>query len=146
MAHRHYDDVTNDDHNEGRYASNCVMPDRQARSQPDRSEMRSLSMPPAISEEAQQHELLVVAEMFWPPILTVLLPPVLTVALPIRSLICRAIVKNACSTLVADLAEVSRKGIESPSANSLATVYSTTFLSDMSDLLPTRSLLTPSVA
>lgn len=35
-----------------------------------------------------------------------------------RSLICLAIVKNACSTLVAFLAEVSKKGIESWSANS----------------------------
>ena len=63
-----------------------------------------------------------------------------------RSFICLAMVKKACSTLVADLAEVSRNGMLSPSAYSLATVYSTTFLSVMSDLLPTSSLLTPSVA
>jgi hypothetical protein len=31
-------------------------------------------------------------------------------------------------------------------AHTFATVYSTTFLSDISDLLPTSSLLTPSVA
>ena len=35
-----------------------------------------------------------------------------------RSLICFAIVKNACSTFVAFLAEVSRKGMPSWSANS----------------------------
>ena len=35
-----------------------------------------------------------------------------------RSLICLAMVKNACSTLVAFLADVSRKGMESWSANS----------------------------
>lgn len=116
-----------------------------------------------------------------------------------RSLICRAIVKKACSTLDAFLAEVSRKGIPRLSANSyseegkedgpsqlrtsnildgssvpdrralpvqgdskpprhaqaseivrgkrtLATVYSTTFLSSISLLLPTSSLFTPSVA
>ena len=37
-----------------------------------------------------------------------------------RSLICLAMVKNACSTFVAFLAEVSKKGIESWSANSYA--------------------------
>lgn len=81
-----------------------------------------------------------------------------------RSLICLAIVKNACSTFVAFFADVSRKGMESWSANSyascgqhlcypsnenistLATLYSTTFLLVRSDLLPTRSLLTPSDA
>lgn len=35
-----------------------------------------------------------------------------------RSLICLAIVKKACSTLVASLADVSRKGMPSESANS----------------------------
>ena len=72
-------------------------------------------------------------------------------------------VKKACSTFVAFFAEVSKKGIESWSANSLtitvsyrysihddlltfATLYSTTFLLVKSDLLPTRSLLTPSEA
>ena len=39
-----------------------------------------------------------------------------------RSLICLDIVKKACSTLVAFLAEVSRKGIPSWSANSYGTV------------------------
>jgi len=34
------------------------------------------------------------------------------------TLICRAIVKKACSTFVAFLAEVSRKGMPRPSANS----------------------------
>lgn len=81
------------------------------------------------------------------------------------TLICLAIVKNACSTLVAFFAEVSRKGIPRLSANSytrievrspcatrfpishtFATVYSTTFLSAISLLFPTRSLFTPSVA
>lgn len=84
------------------------------------------------------------------------------------SLICLAIVKNACSTLVALFAEVSRKGMFSWSANSyvgraevvindlvkgeretrrtFATVYSTTFFEVRSDLLPTSSLLTPSEA
>lgn len=66
--------------------------------------------------------------------------------MPILSLICLAMVKKACSTFVALLADVSKKGIESPSANSFATVYSTTFLSAMSLLLPTSSLFTPSVA
>lgn len=37
-----------------------------------------------------------------------------------RSLICLDMVKNACSTLVAFLAEVSRNGIPSSSANALA--------------------------
>lgn len=84
-------------------------------------------------------------------------------------------VKNACSTLVAFFAEVSKNGIDSWSANSykytdedgsekrvsgsrsfragkaqdfltFAAVYSTTFLLVKSDLLPTRSLLTPSDA
>jgi hypothetical protein len=36
---------------------------------------------------------------------------------PIRSLICFDMVKNACSTLVAFLADVSRKGMPSSSAN-----------------------------
>ena len=87
----------------------------------------------------------------------------LTVVLPMRSLIWRAMVRKACSTLLAFLADVSRKGIPRLSANSydasvrtchgalamtptLATAYSTTFLSVMSLLLPTSSLLTPSVA
>lgn len=86
-----------------------------------------------------------------------------------RSLIWRAMVKKACSTLLAFFAEVSRKGMPRLSANSyrashqylpselalrfhsyavrtFATVYSTTFLSVISLLLPTRSLFTPSVA
>lgn len=63
-----------------------------------------------------------------------------------RSLICLAMVKKACSTFVAFFAEVS--SIETPiwSANSFATLYSTTFFDVKSDLLPTRSLLTPSQA
>lgn len=63
-----------------------------------------------------------------------------------RSLICLDMVKKACSTLVAFLAEVSRKGIPSSSAKDLASAYSTTFLVAKSDLLPTKSLLTPSTA
>jgi hypothetical protein len=42
----------------------------------------------------------------------------LTVDEPIRSLICFAIVKKACSTLVDDFADVSKKGMLSWSANS----------------------------
>lgn len=113
--------------------------------------------------------------MFWPFLMSRLDfgPGALIVVVPIRScagsvtcmkegeetLICRAIVKKACSTFVAFLADVSRNGIPRPSANSypselnvwreegtFATVYSTTFLSLISDLFPTRSLLTPSVA
>lgn len=42
----------------------------------------------------------------------------LTVLVPMRSLICRAMVKKACSTFVALFAEVSRKGIPRESANS----------------------------
>ena len=89
------------------------------------------------------------------------------VLLPIRSLIWRAMVRKACSTLLAFLADVSRKGMPRLSANSwgsgqyllqeqtdgmvfvwntFATVYSTTFLSAISLLFPTSSLLTPSVA
>jgi len=40
------------------------------------------------------------------------------VVAPIRSLICLAMVKNANSTFVALLADVSRKGMPRPSANS----------------------------
>lgn len=42
-----------------------------------------------------------------------------------RLLVRRTMVKNACSTLVADLADVSRKGMESESARSLAVCVST---------------------
>lgn len=53
----------------------------------------------------------------WPwPTCTVGL--LLTVAVPMRSLICRAMVKKACSTFEAFLAEVSRKGMPRLSANS----------------------------
>ena len=43
---------------------------------------------------------------------------VLAVVVPMRSLIWRAMVRKACSTLLAFLAEVSRKGIPRLSANS----------------------------
>lgn len=42
----------------------------------------------------------------------------LTVAVPILSLICLAMVRKACSTLEAFLADVSRKGMPRLSANS----------------------------
>ena len=64
----------------------------------------------------------------------------------VRVVLLRTIVMKACSTLVADLAEVSRKGMESESANSFAVVVSTCFLETRSLLLPTSSLLTPSDA
>ena len=107
----------------------------------------------------------------WPcPTCTVGL--LLAVVVPILSLICLAMVRKACSTLEAFFADVSRKGIPRLSANSciecqpcacnyriitpeatgyrgqltFATVYSTTFLSDISLLFPTSSLFTPSVA
>jgi hypothetical protein len=50
------------------------------------------------------------------PTLTVGL--LLTVVLPMRSLIWRAMVRKACSTFEAFLAEVSRNGMPSESANS----------------------------
>jgi hypothetical protein len=43
---------------------------------------------------------------------------VLAVVVPMRSLIWRAMVRKACSTLVALFAEVSRKGMPRLSANS----------------------------
>ena len=114
------------------------------------------------SRSAQQHPLP-------DPVFTLVPCPMLIfslfccVELPILSLICLAMVKKACSTLEAFFADVSRNGIPRLSANSysilvifhphhwpeyltLAVVYSTTFLSVISDLLPTKSLLTPSVA
>ena len=42
----------------------------------------------------------------------------LAVAVPMRSLIWRAMVRKACSTLLAFFAEVSRKGMPRLSANS----------------------------
>ena len=67
-------------------------------------------------------------------------------AVAMRCLISDAIVMNACSTFVADLADVSRNGIERPSARLLADSVSTCFLETRSDLLPTSSLFTPSEA
>lgn len=55
-------------------------------------------------------------------------------------------VMKACSTLDAVLADVSKNGMPSWSANSLACVNSTTFFVVMSLLLPTSSLLTFSLA
>ena len=76
--------------------------------------------------------------MFWPFLMSRLDfgPGALIVVVPIRScagsvtcikegeetLICRAIVKKACSTFVAFLADVSRNGIPRPSANSYPSV------------------------
>jgi hypothetical protein len=58
-----------------------------------------------------------------------------------RFLISEAMVKKAVSTLVEFLADVSRKGMPSESANSLAALKSTTFFVVRSHLLPTSSLL-----
>jgi hypothetical protein len=52
----------------------------------------------------------------------------LAVAVPILSLICLAIVKKACSTFEAFLAEVSRKGMPRLSANSYAQYQHSVFL------------------
>jgi len=65
---------------------------------------------------------------------------------PTRFLISAAIVMNACSTLVAFLADVSRKGMPRESAYSLAVVQSTTFFVVRSLLFPTSNLLTDSQA
>merc|ERR1719223_666205 len=64
----------------------------------------------------------------------------------ILALIWLAIVKNACSTLVAVLAEVSRNSIPRLSANSFPCSEETTRLEVKSDLLPTSNLLTFSQA
>eukprot|EP01084_Bolivina_argentea_P002120 3900_1 len=61
-------------------------------------------------------------------------------------LICAAMVKKACSTLVAFLADVSKKGMVNSSANALAASYSTARLLLKSDLLPTNNLHTFSEA
>jgi hypothetical protein len=55
-------------------------------------------------------------------------------------------VEKASSTLVAALADVSRKGMPRESANSLATGYSTALREARSHLLPTSSLTTFSQA
>src|SRR5271156_6117801 len=79
--------------------------------------------------------------MFWPFLMSRLDfgPGALIVVVPIRSymqlisvfkrreedtLICRAIVKKACSTFVAFLADVSRNGMPRPSANSYHQYFS----------------------
>ncbi|KAH3688198.1 hypothetical protein WICPIJ_000840 [Wickerhamomyces pijperi] len=86
--------------------------------------------------------------MDWPFKLTalLLLPAPLLALLETLALICLAMVKKACSTLVEFKAEVSKNGISKASANSLATLYSTDFLSVKSDLLPTNNFMTPPVA
>ena len=63
-----------------------------------------------------------------------------------RALISAAMVMNACSTFVASLAEVSRKGMPSVSAYALASSVCTTFFEVRSHLLPTSILFTFSLA
>nr|AFK43791.1 unknown [Lotus japonicus] len=57
-----------------------------------------------------------------------------------------AIAINACSTFVASFALVSIKGMPISSASALAVSYETALFAVRSDLLPTKSLLTLSLA
>mmetsp|Transcript_7955 Transcript_7955/g.27004 ORF Transcript_7955/g.27004 Transcript_7955/m.27004 type:complete len:229 (-) Transcript_7955:274-960(-) len=84
--------------------------------------------------------------VFWPATWIGLLPSFICGCDAIRVLICPAIFMKASSTLVAFLALVSRKGMFTVPANSLAVSVSTWRLAVRSLLLPTRSLLTFSEA
>ena len=103
-------------------------------------------LPPYLGSPAHQQQPDDLAGAALLPIGSAVLPCLVGGAVAILFLISDAIVMNACSTFVADLALVSRKGTESESAKSLAVWNSTCFLVVRSLLLPTSSLFTPSVA
>lgn len=75
-------------------------------------------LPPPHTEAIQQQPLLDEDPTPWPWPTWTLALVLLAVVVPMRSLIWRAMVKKACSTLLAFLAEVSRKGMPRLSANS----------------------------
>lgn len=105
-----------------------VRKDRKPRSRQQFQRRRTLSMMkgaqrPSPPRPAQAQPPAPPLERFC-PLATLIAGLVLTVVLPIRSLICLAMVKKACSTFCAFLAEVSKKGMPKLSANScLLSVY-----------------------